>query len=388
MAPVKERDTTRISDTQQAIPSHHLFGRYLLGALYILSLLFSGAALAQSRLELIHADVSRGTVTAAGEAIRILEGNVHARQDTLDIFCDQAVFHPLTDEVVLTGNVLIRRGVEELTARKVTYYDNRKLAIAEKNVHVSRPFQHLYAEYLEYYYQTDQAYARTNLLLIDEESASFITAWEGDYLPRENRAEVRHNAHFWQIDSTSGDTLHIFARVMDYFFSPKRIAIARESVKILRGDMVALCDSAYYNMEEEYAFLEKNPRARQQNNRLSGKQMELIFKEMKIKKIIVREQALATSVEDSITGKIDRLSGREIIGFIVDDQLDQLWAVSNARSLYYIKDDGQIQGLNTASADTIKVFFKKNEVDYISVIGGSQGVYYPSNYKGNIDTGF
>ncbi len=354
----------------------------------ILILLFCGTAFAQSRLELIHADVSRGTVTAAGEAIRILEGNVHARQDTLDIFCDQAVFHPVTEEVVLTGNVFIRRGVEELTARKVTYYDRRKLAIAETNVHVSRPSQHLYAEYLEYYYQTDQAYARTHLLLIDEKSAAYITAWEGDYLPGENRAEVRRNAHFWQIDSTSGDTLHIYARVMDYFFSPKRVAIARDSVHIIRGDMVAQCDSAYYDMEAGHAFLEKNPRARQQNNRLSGKQMELIFNEMKIEKVIVREQALATSVEDSLTGKVDRLTGREIIGFIKNDQLNQLWAVSNARSLYYIKDEGEIQGLNTASADTIKVFFKENEVDYITVIGGAQGVYYPSSYKGNIDTGF
>ncbi len=119
-----------------------------------------------------------------------------------------------------------------------------------------------------------------------------------------------------------------------------------------------------------------------------GRQMEMIFKDMEIQRIIVRENALATSVLDSVTGKQNRLTGREIIMYITDRQLRELRAISNATSNYYLREEQEEKGLNVASADTIKVFFKNSELDSIDVKGGSQGIYYPADYKGKIDLEF
>ncbi|RMF59950.1 MAG: hypothetical protein D6748_05165 [Calditrichaeota bacterium] len=348
---------------------------------FMMLLIFGNQVMAQTRLELIHSDVTRGAISPEGEAIRILEGNVHVRQDTVELWCDRAVFYPASERVVLTGNVHIRRGSEELTAQQVTYYDRLKIAIAKNKVHVRRPKRHLFSEYLKYYYENDQAYAHTRLKLIDQERSAYVTAREGEYLPEKNLATVRYQAHFWQVDSSSGDTIHIYSHKMDYIFHPNRTAIARDSVKILRGDMVAFCDSAVYLLDDSKAYLEIHPRAQQRNNTLSGNQMELFFDGMKIQKIIIRGNALVTSVADSLHRKIDKLSGDEIHAFVVNDKLDRLWAINHAKSYYHIKQDGKIQGVNQASADTIKVFFKNQEVDYITVIGGTQGIYYPEGYQ-------
>ncbi len=342
----------------------------------------------QSRLELINADVTKGKTLQNNVEVKILQGNVHVRQDTVEIFCDTARYRPDQKKLVLTGNTKIRRGNELLTAEKVTYFTDKKMAIAENSVHLTNPGQQMFAEYLEYYYETDQAFARTNLLLIDEGSRIFVRAKEGEYIPQENRSKVERKAHLWQVDSTGTDTLHIYARRMDYFSDTTRKAIARDSVRIVRDNLVARCDSAVYFFNTEKAFLEINPKVTQTNNKMIGNSMELFFQEMVLQKIHVRGQALATSVIDSSDNKINRLAAQQIIAFINEGKIDRLWAIENARSVYYINEEEVSEGINSASADTIRIYFKKSEVDSIVVKGGSQGIYYPANYKGEKDLEF
>ena len=116
--------------------------------------------------------------------------------------------------------------------------------------------------------------------------------------------------------------------------------------------------------------------------------MEMDFAGNKLRKIRVNGEAVAISVEDSTAGKMNRLTGQGITAFVVDDKLSELWAYDNARSKYYLKDNGLSQGINTASADTIRIYFREGELDRIAVKGGSQGIYYPTGYQGKIDTEF
>lgn len=341
-------------------------------------------AQSHSRLELIHADVNRGQVLPSGEVVRIFEGNVQVQQDTAAIFCDRALFYHRRNTIELQGHVRIIRGRERLTAGKVTYIEPRKLAIAQQGVHLSRPGRELRAEYLEYYYETDQAYARTHLWLHDQNSHAFITAHEGEYLPGEDRAVVRGEAHFWQPTEGGEDTLHIHAREMEYRFSPERTAFARETVRIRKGELFARCDSAVYFLEQERALLKGHPVARQEGTRIVGEAMELLFQADKLQRVVVRGKALATSVEDSLAGKINKLAGKEIVALVQEDRIQELWAHVNARSVYYLKDQGEEQGVNTASADTIRIYFRDSEVDSIAVIGGAQGIFYPANYQGEM----
>ena len=341
-------------------------------------------AAAQSRVELVHADVSRGEVRD-GVALRILEGNVHIRQDTIDIFCDRAIYNPQTARLIFEGNVKILRGEEFLTAQRITYYEDTRMAIAEGTVHLQRPDQELFTDYLEYHYDTDHALVKGNVLLHDEQQRVSITAGEGEYLPQEDRAYVQRQAHLWQIDTTGTDTLHIFARRLEYHFRPVRKAIARDSVRIIRQALVARCDSAVYLLDEERAVLEQHPRARQEENFMSGQRMVLEMQNMQLQRIIVQGQARAISVIDSVLGKENQLEGDEITVYLKEGKLTSLAAVRQARSVYFILEEGKDQGVNTATADTIRVFFKSGELDSIAVNGGAQGTFYPANYQGTIE---
>lgn len=343
----------------------------------ILAIVSTGVA--QSRVELVHADFSRGQTYRGNEEVKILEGNVFVRQDTMEIYCDKAVYHKTQNRIVLSGNVRLVRGKEILTAQQVTYYEQQKMAIAEQNVFLQRPGQTLRSEYLKYFYETDRSFARTNLVLKDVDSRMTVTAQRGEYLPQQNRSRVEKNAHFWQVSNDGADTLHIFAEDIEYIFKPERVAIAKNAVRIKRGELTATCDSATYLMEKDRVYLNQNPMAHQKSNELTGDQIELTIEDMKINQILVSGNAVATSVEDSLKNKINRLTGREIIAKIVEQQIESLQANDNAQSKYYLKDDGAQQGVNTATADTILIFFKESEVNRILVKGGSQGIYTPAD---------
>jgi lipopolysaccharide export system protein LptA len=336
-----------------------------------------------SRLELLHADLSRGYIEN-GLPLKMLEGNVHARQDTLELFCDRAIYDETNKILHLMGKIRMYRGKDTLLAREARYFEVSKIAVAEGNVRVFRPAQEMRSDYLEYSYATDHIRATGNLFLHDRDNQAFITANLGEYLPDKNFSYVKEQAHFWRIDSTSSDTIHIYSRQMEYQFASTHRAVAYDSVRIFQENLWATCDSAIYQLDQDIIFLKSNPQATQENNKISGQEMQLVLKDRELEQIIVSGKALAVSTLDSLLNKEDRLEGREIVMYISNRKLREIHAISNARSYYHLKENAEDRGINVASADTIKAFLQENELDSIAVIGGAQGTYYPQDYKGKI----
>jgi len=336
-----------------------------------------------SRLELIHADVSRGVVEN-DIPLRILEGNVHARQDSLEIFCQRAIYNELEKILNLSGNVRMYRGKDTLLAAEARYFEASKIAIAEGDVKIFRPRQTMRSDFMEYHYNTDKILATGNLYMNDQENSVSVTAKKGEYLPESGLSYVQEEAHLWRIDTTSSDTVHIYGEKMEYHFTDQRKAIARDSVKIKQGKLIAFCDSAIYLIDEDLIYLKSNPRALQENNKMIGKEMQMVLVDQEIREIHVQGNAEAISIVDTFFQKENKLEGREIVMYIEDRQLSEIHAISNARSYYHLKENEENKGINVASADTIKAFIVKNELDSIAVIGGAQGTYYPQDYKGKI----
>ncbi len=330
-----------------------------------------------SRLRLIHADISRGVVQN-GRELRILEGNVHIQQDTLHLYCEKAIYTPSLHQVVLTGRVIITQGDSRLTADKIIYWETTRIAIAEGNVVLTQPGRVLQTPYLVYNYQTDESRAERWITIQDDSQRVWISAQRGEYLPQRAMAYVEQQAHFMQVDSSFTDTLHIYARRLSYFFRPHRKAIASHRVRVVQRNMQAECDSIVYFLEDSVAILRVQPQARQEGNLLTGDSMELQLKNMRVDRItVVGNKAHAISIADSARGWENQLDGKKIVLYLKDGKLNFLEAIQQASSLYYVEDQGEFVGKNTASADTIRVFFKDGQVDSIVVKGGAEGVYAP-----------
>ncbi len=350
----------------------------------ILVVLFGVVLSADRGIELIHADKHIGK-KVNDEQLRIFEGHVHFQQDTLHMWCDRAVMHEASEKIDFIGNVTIVAGKRTVRAERIEYYWKPRKAVCYQNVQIKSGQDSLFAQYLEYNFKTEDALARDDVYLFNSENKTHIWGQAGRHLPDENFSEVLGNAHLMKIDTAGGDTLHIFAEILQYFKQKEqKKAMAIDSVTIVQGNLKAVCDTAVYWVDEEKAVLRHQPQAWYEDNYLNAHLMKIEFDSLKLRKIVLIGQALAKSLADSTTGEENILKGKQIQFFVKNKKVERIIAINNASSLYYVTDESSEKGANYATADTIKIYFKTGKLDSIQIIGGARGTYYPEAFKKEI----
>ncbi len=337
-----------------------------------------------SGLRLLHADKHIGKKIAK-EQLRIFEGHVHFQQDTIEMWCQRAVMHEQTNRIDFEGQVKITNGRSTIRADRIEYFIETRQSDCYGHVQITTPKDSLYAEYLKYNFKTGRAFAEQNLYIFDRQNLTHIWGQQGLYNPDEKFSQVSTEAHLMKIDSTSEDTLNIFANLLQYFNTQKdRHAVAIDSVIILQGSLKAICDTAIYWPDQQKAVLKNHPVAWYRDSRLKGLEMEVHFDSLRLRKIILLGQAEARTLADSVTGEEDILKGKQIYFFVENKKPKRIIAIDNASSLYYITDENSEKGANFATADTIKIFFNQGHLDSLSIIGGARGTYYPEAFKKEI----
>ncbi len=358
----------------------------LMKRFFILSLLFVSTLVFASndRLDLIHADKNTGKKIGS-EQLRILSGNVHFVQDTLSMFCDEAVFYEIQEKLEFRGNVLIDNRQRKIRADKIVYYPKTKLAVCTGKVKITGENDSLYAEHFTYNFEHKDASGRKNLYILDRTNNVQIWGDRGVYDQNKNYSMVEQNARLMKIDTASSDTLIIKGRRLEYFdVEDNRRAVVQDSVIILQGGLKAQCDSAVYYPDLNIGWLKMKPIAWYENNELSGVEMKVHFDSLKVRDIYVYGDGIAKSLADSAKGRYNELKGKSIEFQIENDKPKTIIARDNAISLYYLKEKENDQGSNFATSDSIFIHFKNGELDSINIIGGSEGIFYPENYKGEM----
>lgn len=350
--------------------------------LFLLFILFSGQVIAGSKgLELIHADRTVGQ-KVNGEQIRFFEGNIHFRQDTLDMYCDRAFFYPEKNRADFIGNVHIEDGHRDLWADKIEYYPQTKQADCFGNVKIDEQENHLRAKETSFNFESEEAFAREDLFIYNKKNRVKVWGQFGHYKAREKFSEVQSNARLTQLDSSGTDSMTVTAGKLEYFRDPPERALATDSVVIIRGALKASCDSAIVFPERKIAWLKVKPVAWYEDNELTGTTIKLGFDSTGIRTIDVSENGKARNLADSLEGNWNKLLGKHIHMDVLEDKPQVLIASGNATSNYYLEESSSDPGMNFATADTISVYFKESQADSIRIVGGAQGTYYPKSYKG------
>ncbi len=354
----------------------------------ILFILISSQLLASDgRLYLIHADSSLGKMVD-GEKIRYLVGNVEAYQDTLKMFCDHAVFYDDRNIAEFSGNVLIDDSHHKLWADKIIYHTESRTANCMGHVRISGENDSLYAEKFIYQFRGGNTRAEKNLFIWDKQNNVRIRGDTGDYNADSQESHIRGNAYFEHHTPNQPDTLIITSKKMAYYgVEPKR-AVAEDSVRIFKGSVRASCDSATYFLTDEIVAMRINPVAWQGENEMTGMKIDFILDSLKIDEIYLYEKAQIKSLADTLENIYNILKGKMIQVSMVNGVPERVIARRNAISVYRIEENKVNQGTNSASSDSIIVYFKTGELDSISIIGGTEGTYYPADWKGEIKSEF
>lgn len=381
-----------------------------------------------------------------GEKIRELIGNVKLTQGDLTITCDKAIEYQSKEEVELIGNVILNRdstniytprayyygenqstytdtnvilqdGPVQLAAESGYYFSDIELAEFYGNVKLIDTVNTLYSDKLIYYNNTDSAIAVDNVTITDKKSSIqadslihirkrnyslafgnvridnpenniVITGQNLEDFGDRNLSMVMGDAVLTKIDTSENrepDTLIILSASMESYDDSTSKLVARDSVRIIRGEFSSLNEYSIYYKQEERIFTykdewdERPPLLWYEESQLLGDTINIYLKDEQLNLIDIRNNALVLSVIEGYQNRYDQISGDSIKMYFDNQELARTEVFGNVLSIYYIFEDEVANGVLKSSSENAKLYFADNEISNVRLFGSVKSEYHPED---------
>lgn len=259
------------------------------------------------------------------------------------------------------------------------WYDtNRDKSAFSKNAMLVTSRQKLKGDSLIYDRSLKYGIAFRNVTLTDTSQRSIIY---GDYVEyRELSSEVLVTKKALYARLLDDDTLFIAADTLYHrdLDSVNNFLNAYHHVRIYKKDLQAACDSASMNTQDSLLQLFNGPVLWSTNSQATARTIKVDIGKNNIKGFHLEGKAFLIQQVDSIdTDKFQQLSGRDIDGIISEDTIRRVTVTGNAEILYYPKNKTKLIGLNKTTCSEIYMWFKKGEIDKVTMKPKTEGQIDP-----------
>ncbi len=278
--------------------------------LFLFIIAVSGVLYAAEKGTLIlhHADYNRNTMRS-GKLISNLKGNVAFEYNKTVIESDRAVWYRSRGDADFYGNVEVHDSGKVLTCNRMKFVKSR-----------------------------DEITAMDKLFFADSTESMEIRAGKGVYNLEQEVLNLTIEPEVKRFSEK--DTMILTGRRMVYDDSASVITIIKD-VRILQGDLIAVCDMLHYNVENETAKLRMEPDINFTESNLAGDSVDLFFEEKSLRGISVTGNSSGIHRDPDNGDTTETHLFGDSLYIAVDDsgQIDTLWAYSNASAEYFSVSD-------------------------------------------------
>ena len=154
-----------------------------------------------------------------------------------------------------------------------------------------------------------------------------------------------------------------------------KLFMAYHRVRFYKKDLSGLCDSLSYQTKDSVMRLYKDPILWSDVHQMSAEKIE--YRPHKPGPDIARleNNGFIISREDSV--KYNQITGKTMIGNIINNELKSIEVNGNAVTLYYIKNKNVYSGMNKLESSKIDVFLLKGKIDVIDFYPKPEGKTIP-----------
>lgn len=310
-----------------------------------------------------------------------LYGNVRIVRDNVTITSQRGTYFGNDRRAKVTTEVQLHKGSLHLSALAGEYFADEKKARFEGDVVVLDSLSSTMSDVLTYFEEEDKSIAVGNVKVINTGNRTTIFGDSVLHYGNLNYSRVPKSPRFMRVDSSSTgnlDTLVVVGKVMEAFHDTVETFIVRESVSLARSDLAAQCGVLTYERSAQRMVLLDHPIIWYGDNQITGDTIIVHTDDNRLKSVYVKGRGMAISRPDpSYPTRFDQLTGRELELHFREEKLHQIIVNRNATSLYYLFDEGNPNGVNKSTGDRIVIDFDDGTIENIRVIGGVEGRYYP-----------
>ncbi len=301
---------------------------------------------------------------------------VEAWNDNYTLSGDTMLYNTKNSRIYIEGPTTIRDSANSLYAEDGWYDSQTGEAELSKNPRVFNDTQFLSARYIKYNEKDGNGSALGAVTMEDFENKIIVKGNNAKYNEKLETAVVTDSALLMMY--TKKDTLFLHADTL--FTVPdtienEKIVKAYYGTRFFRSDIQGICDSLVYFSRDSVVELHHNPVIWSEAHQLSADLIRMKQNKNAQDEIHLINNSFIISKLDS--GRFDQIKGKEMTGYVVDNELSRINVDGNGQSLYYAREDSSIIGLNRAESSNISIRFKDGEVFRIAFLKAPEGQLKP-----------
>lgn len=366
---------------------------------------------------------------------RTLIGNVQLQQGNVNVNCESATQYILLNKYRLTDNVVITQNNLILKSQHIIYDGNSYLATAVSGVTIDDGSTHLkankgdystktsianfydnvvlqddsviiYCNYINHNRKTNDSKAINNVLIKGKNTNVFLFGDTVVNISNTNYSLVSGNPFLYRIDTltqniqldTNGnscenytfDTLSIKSDTMEAFRSnTNEYYHFFRNVELIKNNISAKANNVYFYKHKQYFVLYDEPVIWYGNSQLHADSIIVYFDDNDIKRIQAVNNAIIVIENDTNNyNRKDQLYGNEINIFFETDSLKIIKSNGNAKSVYFMLNNNEADGLVENNAEKIKITISSTGINDIELVNQIQGYYHPEQFINGVEKNY
>lgn len=258
------------------------------------------------------------------------------------------------------------------------WYDtNTKISQLEKNSILKRGETQMQGDFIHYDDHGASGFAKGNVIINDFKSKIIVAGHHVTYNDFSQNAVVSDSALFIIYDK--GDSLFLHADTLftmpDTSATDAKIIKNYHQVRFFKTDLQGACDSLVYFSKDSTIQLFNEPIIWTQENQMTGDFIEIVNKKAEPTEVHIQNNAFIIQQVDSTL--FNQIKGKNMIGYIKENQLYLVDVDGNGQSVYYPADDKGVFGINHAESSNIRLYLAKNKIQKINFVTTPTGFMDP-----------
>ena len=301
---------------------------------------------------------------------------VEALNENFTLESDTLHYNTKTGRIFIMGPTTIRDSLNTLYAEDGWYDTESGEAELLKNPVVFNETQRLKADYIKYNETDGNGRATGNVQIDDYENNITVTGNTTNYNDKLEIATVTDSALFMMYSEK--DTLFLHAdtlRTVPDTIKGEKLIMAYYGTRFFRSDLQGVCDSLVYFTKDSIVQLFKNPVIWSDVHQLTADKIEMKQHTDSPDELHLNNNSFIISKLDS--GRFDQIKGKEMVGYVVNNELNIINVNGNGQTLYYARQDEDIIGLNRVESSRISIRFRDGKAFRISFLQAPEGILKP-----------
>lgn len=302
--------------------------------------------------------------------------NVVGYNDKYRLESDTVKYNTATGIFYIQGPTTIRDSVNTIYAEDGWYDSRTGEAQLLKNPLVYNEKQQMKGDVIDYDRNKGYGKARGMIEIIDIDNNVIVKGRNAWFDEITETAFITDSALFIMV--SEGDSLFLHADTLKTVadtIPDEKIIKAFNGVRFYRTDLQGKCDSLVYFSRDSTIQLHREPVLWSEIHQMSADYIEMMTYNPAPDEVHLRNNAFIISRQDSVM--FDQVKGKNMTGFIVNEQLDHIFVDGNGQTIYYARDKGNTIGLNRAESSKLAIQFREGKAHRISFLGNPEGKLTP-----------